>query len=307
MALVKIVQHRSVQDRCEIVLRAAASDLRSHVTGYCGYQEIASRLNRRVNVASSTVGLIIGFGDPVGISYPRSRARPIADLSGSVTRVTSFVAGLHDSYALTESTGYQHGIQIDLTPLGAYMLFGVSMVDLSHRVVDLGAIAPGLWSRLDEELHGMPSWQARFDRLDAFITGRLAVARKPSRGIGWACRRLHETCGRMPIAALADELGWSRPLLVKKFREEVGVPPKTLARILRFQRAAGVLDRQGPKSGVTARPGKNERRLTDVAHDCGYYDQAHFDRDFREFTGCTPTEFLARRHWDGSGVLPDGR
>ena len=60
-----------------------------------------------------------------------------------------------------------------------------------------------------------------------------------------------------------------------------------MARILRLQRAIRQID------------GVGDPRWSHVAYDSGYYDQAHFNRDFREFTGCTPTQYAARR-------LPDG-
>ncbi len=62
-----------------------------------------------------------------------------------------------------------------------------------------------------------------------------------------------------------------------RFREELGVPPKALARILRFERAVGRL-----------RAGDD---LAALALDAGYYDQAHFNRDFRAFAGATPTAY----------------
>jgi AraC-like DNA-binding protein len=68
------------------------------------------------------------------------------------------------------------------------------------------------------------------------------------------------------------------------------MPPKALARILRFDRVAERL------LAVT------EPRLAEVAYDCGYYDQAHLNRDSREFTGATPSAYLARRLPDGGGV-----
>ena len=68
------------------------------------------------------------------------------------------------------------------------------------------------------------------------------------------------------------------------------MPPKAIAAILRFERAVQELRRNG------------RARLLEIAHDCGYYDQAHFNRDFRRFAGTTPSELIAHRLPDGAGV-----
>ena len=86
----------------------------------------------------------------------------------------------------------------------------------------------------------------------------------------------------MPIGRIADEVGWSHRHLIARFRQQAGLRPKTAARLVRFD---GVLRRI------------DERRPLDwgqVAADVGYADQAHLVRDFRQFTGGTPSEFLAR-------------
>ncbi len=278
-----VVRCDSALGERELVLGNPCPALRPHVRGYCGYFESAAGLAPRVELPSGSVGLIVGFGPPVGIAYPRHRG-------GSTARITSFVAGLHDSYAVAETTGWQHGVQIDFTPIGAHMLLGVPMDSLTNRVVELEEVLGPFAARLAEQLYETVSWPARFDLLDAAIASRLAAARTPSPAISWAWRRLTETGGRLAIGALAAELGSSRQYLVTRFREEVGLPPKTLARILRFQRAICILER-------------DNEALTRIAHDCGYYDQAHFNRDFQQFAGSTPTEFLARRLPDSAGVL----
>jgi AraC-like DNA-binding protein len=71
------------------------------------------------------------------------------------------------------------------------------------------------------------------------------------------------------------------------------VPPKTLARILRFEHALALLRRD------------DGARFAEIAERCGYYDQAHMNRDFRAFAGASPSEFLARRLPDGGGVRAD--
>ncbi len=82
----------------------------------------------------------------------------------------------------------------------------------------------------------------------------------------------------MQIGALAGELGWSRKRLGVRFRQEVGVPPKTVARMLRFERAAALVGR-----------GNCDWAL--IAFECGYYDQSHLVNEFRAIAGRTPTEF----------------
>jgi AraC-like DNA-binding protein len=269
--------------RREIVLGAACPALRAYVRGYCGYSESTAGLVRRVEPSSGTVGLVIGFGPPVAIAYPRHGG-------GSPARATSFVAGLHASYAVAESSGWQYGVQIDMTPIGAHLLLGVPMVSLANRVVDLDQVLGPFATEMAEQLFEAADWQARFDMLDTAIARRLASAREPSPVTGWAWRRLTDTCGQLGIGALTTELGVSRHYLATRFQDEVGLPPKTVARILRFQRAVGLL-------------GADDARLTRIAHECGYYDQSHLNRDFREFAGSTPSEFIARRLADGAGVL----
>jgi len=96
--------------------------------------------------------------------------------------------------------------------------------------------------------------------------------------------------GRANVSGLVDELGWSHRRLIARFREGIGLAPKTLGRVLRFERVSRLLQ------------AVQEPRLAEVALDCGYYDQAHLNRDFREFTGTTPGEYLARRLPPGGGV-----
>ncbi|MBA3728585.1 MAG: AraC family transcriptional regulator [Actinobacteria bacterium] len=118
------------------------------------------------------------------------------------------------------------------------------------------------------------SWEARFEILDDAIEARFAKASVPSPDVAWAWRRLERASGHFRIADLATELGCSHRHLTARFREEVGLPPKKLARILRFNRALHLLERP------------DAHRLADVALDCGYYDQAPPGSGLRYVLGC---------------------
>jgi AraC-like DNA-binding protein len=94
--------------------------------------------------------------------------------------------------------------------------------------------------------------------------------------VRWAWERLRRTAGAVRVDGLARELGWSRRHFAQRFKRELGVAPKTAARLMRFDRAARRLRAGEP--------------LGQVALDCGYYDQPHMNREFRALAGCTPAQ-----------------
>ncbi len=189
----------------------------------------------------------------------------------------AFATGLADTHEVIDQFGAIECVDLKLTPLGAYTLLGVPMDELANDVVDLADVLGPDATRLTERLANTPGWADRFAVLDEFLLRpRRAAARRRRREVAWAWRRLAETGGAVPIGALAEEVGWSRRHLVTRFRQQVGLPPKTVARVVRFE---GLLRRLG----AAGRPDWSR-----FAAECGYYDQAHLNRDFREFAGTTP-------------------
>ena len=157
---------------------------------------------------------------------------------------------------------------------------------MSSRSRTCSARAPELVARLQEA----PAWDERFALLDATLLRRLAEAPRVAPQLEHAWARLQASDGAVAIATLAGEVGWSRRHLAARFTADIGLPPKSVARILRFSRVAGTL---------RANQG---RGLADIAYACGYADQAHLNRDFRAFAGATPTDYAARLLPGGAGV-----
>jgi AraC-like DNA-binding protein len=257
----------------ELATRAPHPALAPHVRSLAGWCERADGPVRRAELPGGRIVLVISFG-------------PTLDVDGR--RFGSFVAGLHDTPAVTEHAGEGHGIQAYLTPLGARRLLGMPMSELTRAVIELeDLIGPGA-AELAERLATAPDWPARFALLERAIAERILDAPAVAPELEWAWRRLHDTDGAVPIGALATELGWSRRHLAATVREELGMAPKPLARLLRFERAVERL-----RAGAG---------LADTALDSGYYDQAHFNRDFKQFAGRTPTEYLVTSVQDMSAV-----
>jgi AraC-like DNA-binding protein len=206
--------------------------------------------------------------------------------AGGAARHDSFVAGLSDSSAFVAAEGPAKCLQVDFTPVGAHVFFGVPMHELTNRVVDVKDLL-GRDANLVARLEAALTWDTRFALLDDMIAVRVSAARRPAPEIVWAWRALEHTSGAVPVGTLAERVGSSRRHLVARFREQVGLSPKTFARVVRFSRAVALIH-----SG-------ERRSFVGIAHECGYFDQAHMIREFREFAGTTPAEFAGRVISDG--------
>ena len=208
---------------------------------------------------------------------------------GEWTEHRAFTAGLHDAFTISESAGPNVGVQIDFTALGARLFYSRPLDELANRSVACADLLGAAGDRMVSRLFEAPTWDERFDFMDAEIRSRIDRAHPVPGEIDWAWRALTRSAGSARIAELLREIGWSERHFATTFRREFGLKPKAFARVLRFGRAVEALSRgDGPS-------------LTDVALTCGYYDQAHFNHDFQQFAGVTPTALLASRSLPGPG------
>ena len=259
-------------------------ELALHVRGYNGYFESSSHPVRRRELPSGEVALIISLG-------PQWRLiDPATGISAGTLR--TFVAGLDDTYSLVESEIPGAAIQVDFTPLGARQLLQRPMHLVSKRTTALNDLLGSKADRLVEQLVEAPDWHSRFLTLDNFMLSRIRVSKHPAREIDWAWRQLDLSRGSLRIEKITEQLGWTRKRLVKTFRDEIGIPPKALARVLRFRRALAEFK---PQTIVD---------FSQVAAECGYSDQAHMIRDFKDFSGLTPAELVRIYSPDAGTIEP---
>ncbi|WP_027061575.1 helix-turn-helix domain-containing protein [Mesorhizobium loti] len=266
-------QDRSIAGRFEMRRRLPDAALDGIVTDICGYRETAVGHFRNVEYASLTVPLVISFAEPFAIGLGKA--------PGDNDRFASFAAGLFAGPVLIESFGAACCVQVNFTPLGARRFFRLPMSELTDSMVVLDDVLGTEGMALREQLGNAPDWAARFDLAEAFVAARLANAAETPLEIAWAYDRIITSGGRTRIASLAERLGWSRKHLAEKFTDATGIGPKTLSRIVRFNRALG-LSRQSAVDWA------------DIAADCGYADQAHLVREFRVLAGETPTALVGR-------------
>jgi AraC-like DNA-binding protein len=205
---------------------------------------------------------------------PVSLTAVIIDLAGAGALVT----GVRDT-ALVEDADWRQGVAVGLTPAGTRAVLGPPMRELTGEIVPLASLLGRKADELASRLDAAPDWAARFAALDDVLTAWLRPDRQadPLAAHGW--RRLHQAGGGIAIGGLAAELGAGRRRLEACFGREIGLTPKSVARIARFQQAVQVLAAPSGTFGAAAA--------------CGYADQPHFNREMRAMTGITPTELRA--------------
>lgn len=163
---------------------------------------------------------------------------------------------------------------------GSYPFFAPSAGALADETADLdalwGASARSTRARLLEQ----PDSSAVMETLESILLERIVRPLTRESGLDRAIRAIERG---MLIREVADQMGSSQRRLLRAFEREVGLSPKRYARVRRFQAAIGAINRGEAVAWST------------VAHDCGYYDQAHFIHEFKEFSGMRPSDYRPRQ------------
>ena len=258
----------------EFVTAAPHAALAGEVIRYTWYAERASAPVTFRELPCTYVPVIIDLDAGWSIADGRRPDRP-------PERLGSFVAGLTDGPVIVSHGGSARCLQVDLAPLAARRLLGLPMSELANRSVSLEDVLGPPASELAGRIADAPSPAERFALVERALAARLAEAPAADPGVAWSLGVLARSGGRAAIGALAGELGWSHRRLIARFRDAVGMPPKRVARILRFERLTAL---------IGADPAFGWAR---AAAECGFADQAHLVREVRDLSGLTPTRLLA--------------
>jgi AraC-like DNA-binding protein len=277
---------------------------RARVTGF--EHELGSGTRAVRTAAPALAGVLsrplVGYrhaaaGFDAWLEPPRPEVTLMIAFDGAITAdgaplPGAWIGGLTGGPTIVGVGATFEAIDLKLDPLAAYRVLGTGLSALSGACVALedvfGRDVRDCLGRLAEA----PGWDARFDVLERWLGARLADAPAPDPVIARAFAMMSARRGQVRIGELAAELGMSRRHLGGRFAAQLGLPPKAVARQLRFAAVRRAIER---------RPGAWAR----IAAEAGYADQSHLVRDFRELAGVTPTQFVARLMPEG-GVVGDG-
>lgn len=218
--------------------------------------------------------LIVHFGDAFlkleGRAYER-QARVL--MSGQLTR-----------RIMLKPTGEIGVVSIRFKAAGAARFFDVAYDEIVDRVVDFACLEPAFSAAIHDRIAGAGSDDARLAAMIAVLEERLTQESKEDVFVRQACQYIVASEGLYSVQDLVKLIGFSERQLQRKFKRQVGITPKVLSRIMRFQKFLA----------VTKEP--NALTLADAAAACGYYDQSHFIRDFATFSGMSPMKYLSGSH-----------
>ncbi|MCY3714808.1 MAG: helix-turn-helix domain-containing protein [Gemmatimonadetes bacterium] len=238
-------------------------------------------------VPDGIVEIVFHYGDP-WITTVAGGKRMVQPRSFAVSQMRKYIE--------IESNGRTGFVSVRFYPWGAYHFFDKPVHEFLDETVSTATLWPVHYEDLMKKLRAAAAGEggegfasgaggAGFAAgLQEFLLDRLAEHYKDDSALDEAVKLIRSTGGQLSVEEVGERVGLSRKQLERKFVATVGTTPKTFARISRFLNICHHLDRYRGKT------------LTQLAYECGYFDQAHFIREFSAFTGFTPKAFFAKNN-----------
>lgn len=275
----KVTRHDSTLGSWTLA-RWTPADLSEFVDGVWCFDGSMALLRER-HFPLGTLDLIVHLGPVYGhVDHHRVEPFPSSCFSGLLLRPDVIEA----------PPGRSEVLGIRLRPAGAYALLRRPLHELTGYTVDLRELLPEGTAELEDRCHAEDSPERRVRAAVGWLRERIGAGPDPE--VRWALRRIDESEGSVSIGRLWQNTDWHRTTFTNRFREQVGVAPKHFARIRRFRKAVDLVREGGAP-------------LIDVALTCGYYDQSHFNHEFRGLSGFTPGDYRAQERFPESASVAE--
>ncbi len=241
---------------------------------YEGYE--AEHKTERI-LPTGTLELVINLRQNELLFYDAERPENCSNFSGAI------VSGAHGRGLAPDTAEEAFVIGVHFKPGGAFPFLGLPAGDLADTHVDLETLWGPSAGRLRERLCEARTPAERFQLLQEALLSRLCHGVEQHYAVSAALEMFGKNQAGPTVREAAKYLGLSQRRFIQVFKAEVGMTPKLFSRIQRFQRA---------RTFIQQNPAPNWAAL---AFDLGYFDQSHFIREFLEFSGLSPTDYLTRR------------
>ena len=206
------------------------------------------------------------------------------------SRLTGHVSAPPTAVLIGPRTRRQHDLHIDgvvdvlsvqFEATGLHALLGISMPALADWPLGAGDVSewPGI-EQLHERMSMSDSTSHRVSQLETFLIALRQRRPAPNDvGLEWCVAKLRAQAGQVRVEQLAAKTGLSQRHFSRLFKQQIGVSPKTYARVVRMQ------------SVIAAKSARPTLSWAALAQDFGFFDQAHLDKEFRDLADATPTSW----------------
>jgi AraC-like DNA-binding protein len=234
---------------------------------------IQETIDEKVYKVLPDTGIVIGFQYKGKLSY--------LDHQNEIALATSGVSGLTDHYKMFKNSADIGTVLVFFKGGGATIFFKQPIHELFRESVSLdNFMLRSELLLLEEQLYEAKSDEARIDVIEKFMIARMVIT-EPDQLVLAALALIHKSKGNIRIKELMEQLHISQSPLEKRFRQVVGTSPKKFSSIVRLKNA---IQQYNPNTSLTA-----------LGYEAGYYDQAHFIKEFKSFTGETPEKFFKNK------------
>ncbi|MEQ9376777.1 MAG: helix-turn-helix domain-containing protein [Imperialibacter sp.] len=189
------------------------------------------------------------------------------------------LAGQIKKHFFLRNTGAYGMIGIKLMPTALAKLFGLSMHALTDKVVNFHEVANGKFLELESIVSQSPESSQVFERIDSWFSPLSTECQNNTSRVDRALQVIFQSGGTRQVGELAVGVGISERQLERLFHQHVGISPKYYSRIIRFNKIFDLMQNQDPA-------------WVQMALDSGHFDQSHFIKNFKAFTGEEPTSYL---------------
>lgn len=199
----------------------------------------------------------------------------------SFTQPRSFVFGQLSNTLEIAPTGHTGIIAARFHPDGFIPLATIPLAAMENRAVSLSELFGEEGDFLEKNVLTASTQAERIQHIETFLLARLNKLEVLDRIVKSSIEILVSQAGQVKVEEMAEKLNINRRKLERKFNTNVGLSPKQLSKIIRLQTALKQLNQN------------TELSLTELAYQSGYFDQSHFIKDFKAFTGISPKQFYA--------------
>lgn len=195
----------------------------------------------------------------------------------------AWLSGMQQEYISIGSPPDSSMMVIQFQPCGVYPFLNFPVEELNKQIVDADLIFGKNIIRLREQLLEATTPNCKFQLVEQWLMNCLSESSASYKVISNAVQKICEYPSMKSIEMISQKTGYSHKQFIQLFKKYVGLTPKYFQRVQRFNKVLQELEV------------RQEINWSALSNDCGFYDQAHFIKEFRKFSGFNPEEFLREK------------